>query len=524
MSTISDYEIMKTNGKLERYSIEPLSINTDHFDYGGIIYNDTLYFSSTRSTDRRKVIDLWSRHPFLDIYMSAYNLEENSYGEVKEIKGDVNTKYHESTPVFTKDGKTMYFTRTNYTPKSEKDKNMSELRIYQASKVGDKWVNVKDLSINGDGFSNTNPALSTDEKTLYFSSNMPSTIGLTDIFYCSIFNDGTLGKPVNMGPKINTQGRESFPFITEDNELYFSSDGHYGFGGYDVYYVDLNSSDFQLLNIGKPINEVSDDFAFSINNRSKKGFFSSNRSKGNTTSNIDNIYSVFESKPISDLMEKEIKGKVVDKNTGEPLSNVTVEIKNLEGKIISTTKTDIDGQYSAKINTFKEYTVAIYFNKYDSTDKYIAKGKNSKDVNFEMNKNKIEIKTSEENIEKATDLSKALEVKQVYFDYSKSIIRKEAEVQLEKIVATMKIFPKMRIEIESYTDSRSSVAYNKKLSDKRSQSILSYLIKRGISKKRLTAKGFGESKLVNKCSDGVECSEEEHKLNRRSEFIVSSLR
>lgn len=512
----SDYD-KNLDNKLIRYDIDSLSINTEHIDYGGIIYNDTLYFSSTRSVGRRKVIDSWSGKPFLDIYTASYNEEEDTYGEPTGIKGDVNTKFHECTPVFTKDGKTMYFTRTNSTSKSEKDKNMSELRIYRATKVGEKWTNIKDLSINGDGFSNAHPVLSPDEKTLYFASNMPLSIGGTDLFSSVIYGDGTLGTPVNMGTKINTKGRESFPFVTEDNELYFSSDGHYGYGGYDVFYVDLQSEDRQLINIGKPINGANDDFAFSINNRTKKGFFSSNRSL------TDNIYAIRETRPIKEMIEATLRGIVIDKETKEPLSNATVSVNKLSGETVKMIFTDDQGRYETSVNKFMSYTIVASKDKYDTTDKFIPNGGNTYEVNFELDRNQFQITTNEENPDSATDLSKVLKVKQIYFDLDKYKIREDAKVQLEKIIATMEIYPKMVIEIRSHTDSRALKWYNDRLSNQRSKSILDYLTKRGISEKRLVAKGFGESQLLNKCSDDVECTEEEHQLNRRSEFIVLSL-
>lgn len=469
-----------------------------------------LYFSSTRNLNKRTGIDVWSDEPFLDIYSVSYSENEDIYGKPMTIKGDVNTKFHESSPVITKDGQTLYFTRTNSTPKIKMGKNEKVLlKIYRATKVGDKWTNVEDLSINGDTYSNAHPVLSPDENTLYFTSNMPSSIGQTDIYSVSINEDGTFRKPKNLGPKVNTKGRESFPFITDDYELYFSSDGHFGLGGYDVFYLDLKVSGRQLLNVGMPVNGATDDFAFSIDNDTKKGFFSSNREK------VDNIYRFVETKLIKELLEAEITGVITDKVTGLPIGNATLSIISDDGAIEYDVITKEDGSFSTTLNKFKSHTITIKKEDYDTTDTYVARGEDLYKVNIELVQNVFEIGG-----DTMSDLAKMLNTSQIYFDLDKSRIIQESEIELEKIIAVMQQYPSLKIDVRSHTDSRANDAYNMNLSNKRAKATINYLISKGIDKNRLTGKGYGETQLINKCKNGVKCTESMHQANRRSEFVI----
>ncbi|CAM1361379.1 WD40-like Beta Propeller Repeat [Tenacibaculum sediminilitoris] len=490
-----------------RYNTEPIPINLEGIDYGTFVYKEKIYFSSSRNLGKKKNIDAWSDRPFLDIYEVDYNKEKNSYGEPKLLKGEVNTKLHECSPVITKDGKTLYFTRNNTTPRIKEIKNKAvQLKIYRATKVNGKWDNIEDLSINGDNYSNAHPTLSPDEKVLYFVSNMSTSIGQTDLYAVEINNDGSLGKPRNLGAKINTKGRESFPFVTKDNELYFSSDGHFGLGGYDVFYIDLKKTGGQLLNVGEPINGAYDDYAFSINNHTKKGFFSSSRSK------TDNIYSLKEIKPIKELLEAPFTGQIVDSETGKPISDAKITIESEDNILKFDVSTDENGFFETKLNKFKSHVATIKNKDYETTDVFLVKGKNVYEKDFKLVRNVFEIAK-----DSTTDLSKILKVKHIYFDFAKAVIKEEAKIELEKIVAAMEEYPDLKIDIRSHTDTRATEAHNMVLSIKRANATMEYLVKRGIDKSRLSVKGYGETQPLNLCNP---CSEEEHAQNRRSEFII----
>ena len=509
LSSSSDYlNIIAKNSN--RYHIKALPINSDDTDYGAFVQDGVLYFSSTRNLKGRRGVDVWSNEAFLDIYSADYNKEEETYGSPVALKGDVNTKLHESSPVLTKDGKTMYFTRTNATPRIKSDKKEKvQLKIYRATKVGKKWKNIEDLSINGDNYSNVHPVLGPNGKRLYFSSNMPSSLGQTDLFYATINSDGTLGKPKNLGPKINTKGRESFPYITEDNELYFSSDGHFGLGGYDVFYIDLKTTGMQLLNVGMPINGPTDDFAFSIDNTTKKGFFSTNREE------VDNIYGFTETRPIYEILEAQLTGVVTDSDTGKAIKNVDIEINSIDKNNGYRLTTDENGGYATTINRFMPYTITVSKKDYDTTDGFIDKGQNEYRKDFQLMRNVLAVNTSDR-----VDLSGILNIEQIQFDFNSSYLRNKSKVELEKISVVMKQRPKLKIEIFAHADSRGGDNYNIWLSERRARRARQYLIKSKIDPSRIIFKGYGESRLLNNCGDNVDCTVEEHQQNRRIEFII----
>jgi outer membrane protein OmpA-like peptidoglycan-associated protein len=502
-----DYlDIIEMNSN--RYDLDTLRVNSKYIEYGSFFRNDTLYFSSTRN-NRSSIgrIDAWNNDRFLDVYTTVFDAEKNKYLKPKLLKGDVNSKYHESSAVITKDGNTMYFTRSNTSFLDDKNKKeITHLKIYRATKIKNRWTNIEDLSINSDNYSSAHPVLSPDEKTLFYVSDMPGSIGKTDIYSVDVYDQGELGKPKNLGPKVNTKGRESFPFISSDYELYFSSDGHFGLGGYDVFYFDLVAKQQQLINVGKPINSANDDFAFGINNLNKKGFVSSNRS------GVDNIYTLVETIPIKDIIEFNLSGFVTDKKTKELLANATITVTDRNGKIQSITATNSEGKFSVKINRFKSNIVKAEKVVYATSNKFIPVEDNKEIAKLELDKNQIEIKDG-------IDLAKNLHIT-IYYDFDKASIRADAAVELEKIVAVLNRHKEINIVLNSYTDSRGRASYNLRLSEKRAQRAIEYLIKRGIDKTRLIGKGYGETELLIDCKYPEKCTKEEYQLNRRTEFII----
>jgi outer membrane protein OmpA-like peptidoglycan-associated protein len=502
-----DYlDIIEMNSN--RYDLDTLHVNSKYIEYGSFFRNDTLYFSSTRN-NRSSIgrIDAWNNDRFLDVYTTVFDSQKEKYLKPRLLKGDVNSKYHESSIAITKDGKTMYFTRSNSTFLEKKGKKaITHLKIYRATKIKNRWANIEDLSINSDNYSSAHPVLSPDEKTLFYVSDMPGSIGKTDIYSVDIYDKGELGKPKNLGPKVNTKGRESFPFISSDYELYFSSDGHFGLGGYDVFYFDLVAKQQQLINVGKPINSANDDFAFAINNFNKKGFVSSNRS------GVDNIYTLVETIPIKDILEFNLSGFVTDKKTKELLANATITVTDRNGKIQSITATNSEGKFNVKINRFKSNIVKAEKVVYATSNKFIPVEDNKKVAKLELEKNQIAIKDG-------VDLAKDLNIT-IYYDFDKATIRKDAAVELEKIVAVLQKHKEINIVLNSHTDSRGRALYNLRLSEKRAQRAIEYLIKRGIDKNRLSGKGYGETELLIDCKYPEKCSREEYQLNRRTEFII----
>lgn len=481
-------------------------------DFSPAFYGEKVVFASSSGKTEGDKIHNWTGLPYLDLFEAEVD-EDWRLSHPKPLEGDINTPYHESNAVFTKDRKTVYFTRNNYF-KGRKRKNRQKLvslKIYQATKMDDgSWKNITELPFNSDSHSVAHPALSPDEKRLYFSSDMEGTHGESDIWYVDILGGGSFGTPVNLGPKINTETREGFPFIGKNNNLYFSSDGHLGLGGLDIFVVSLEAQgEFEeVTNLKQPINSNKDDFGFILNEEKKIGYLASNRD-GDAGSGSDDIYRVWESCGITI-----IQGAISDSKTGQPLNGATVTLLNKNNNIVAETTTDSSGNYIFKgvVDCSKEYTVHAEYKDYSPNQKSTVtpRGSHTEQMDIELTPPECPI----------DDLGCRLTLQPIYFDYGNSRIRPDAEVELAKILEAMKQYPELSIHIESHTDSRSSSRFNLNLSERRARATLEWLVKKGIERSRLSAKGYGETQLLNNCSNGVRCSEEEHQLNRRSMFII----
>lgn len=502
-----------------RFDISFTSINSDQSDFGSAFLNHNLVFSSTRQLGKKDLkVFKWTNKSFANLYIAEIKPDGNLINPVL-LNKEVNSKFNESTPIFTKDGKTMYFTRNNFLNgvRGKDDKNITLLKLYKAQLVNGKWENVKELPFNSDSYSTAHPALSTDEKKLYFASDMPGTLGQSDLFSVTINADGTFGKPQNLGSGINTEGRETFPFISGDNELYFATDGRPGLGGLDIFVSKIleNGTFDQVQNIGEPVNTNFDDFAFIIDSNTRKGYFSSNK-KGN-----DDIYKFTETKKL--VCERTLSGTVFDSKTNAVIADAKVILLDEKNQVVTEITSGKDGKYSFKVNCNKNYTVRVEKSGYPVKESRVAISTNPENkLDFILEKEIIP-NMALSTIKVGTDLAKTLDISLIYFDLGKSLITDKAAVELNKILAVMQEYPKMRIDIRSHTDSRASVQYNLVLSDKRAKAIIEWLVKNGVDANRLRGKGYGESKLLNRCKDGVKCTEDEHLANRRSEFLILSL-
>ena len=500
-----------------RYKIEDAGINTKYSEYGGAYYGNKLIFTSARDTGflfQRK--HKWSNQYFTKLYATEM-VTDTTLGTPVKFANKIRIPFHEATPIFTKDGQTMYFTQNNYLKgkKGENAKKITFFKIYKAKLIDKEWSNVEELPFDSDNYSVGHPALSPDEKTLYFASDMPGTKGQSDIFKCTIDEEGNYGIPENLGSKINTEGRESFPFISEENELYFASDGHPGLGGLDIFVVEIakDGSYKKIKNIGEPANSSDDDFGFLINSETRRGFLTSNREGGKGS---DDIYQFLETKSLR--CNQELYGIVTDLESGNILSNAKVSLFDAKFKLLTTYLSDINGHYNFELDCENDYYIRAEKVEYTTFEKRI-------NILNETGKTEIPIqleKTIKE-VKNGDDLAKTFGIKIIYFDLDKSNIREDAAIELEKILDVMVENPTIKINIKSHTDSRASFEYNDQLSERRAKSTLEWLVKNGIDTGRLTAKGYGERQLVNKCSDDVPCSEDEHQANRRSEFIIDGL-
>ena len=512
----SDYlaEIKANSG---RYDVEDAGINSKYSDYGSAIYLDKVVFSSSRDTGslaQRK--HKWTNQYFTNLYTADIG-EAMTLGGVKKFDKAINTRFHESTPAFTKDGKTMFFTRNNYIDgeKGKSESKVTLVKIYQASLENGKWDNVKEVPFNSNNYSTAHPALSLDEKTLYFSSDMPGTFGQSDLYKVKINEDGSFGSPENLGNTINTEGRETFPSVTDENEIYFASDGHPGLGGLDIFVSKINPDGTfgRVQNIGEKANSNKDDFAYLIDTKTRRGFFTSNRDGGQ---GYDDIYKFLETKRL--LCEQELYGEITDLETSALLPDAKVSLFDSRFNLVSVTNSDEKGNYSFTVECGKTYNVRAEKIEYTTKEQKVTvddkRGKTHLPIALEKATCKVAI---------GDDLGKCFGIKMIYFDLDKYDIRREAAFDLEKILDVLSQNPTMKLDIRSHTDSRQTFKYNEVLSEKRAKSTINWLIKNGVDPSRLTGRGYGETQLVNQCADGVKCSEEEHQLNRRSEFIITGL-
>ena len=513
-----DYQtVIKNNSG--RFQLNNASINTESSEYGTTFYGDKIVFAAAVDAKKAKGgISQWTGESFYDLYEADHYLQK--LGTRKSFSSTINTKFNESTPVFTKDGNTMYFTRNNYVNKKVGSdiENTILLKILRATKdKNGNWGNVVEVPFNSDQYNVAHPALSPDEKYLYFASDMAGSFGNSDIFRVEIFGDNQYGTPENLGNIINTAGRESFPYISKENILYYSSDGIPGLGGLDIFAVKFNEdgTTSKPINIGAPGNSADDDFCLVFDSDTKIGFLTSNRPGGKGR---DDIYSFYEDRPLQFSCEKNITGIVKDAKTKVVIADAKIVLSDKVMKEMGTYQSKKDGTFTfEKINCDNtHYYLRGEKEKYETAEINITVGKD--EVVYELL-----LKSREVPIKKGMDLAKVFEIKEIKFDYNKADIRPDAAVELTKIVEVMREYPKMKIDIRSHTDSRGADSYNLKLSDRRAKATLEWIVKQGIDRKRLKAKGYGETRLVNRCSNGVPCTDEEHQENRRSEFIVIAM-
>ncbi len=500
-------DIAQQSGRFDIASIEENSVYTD---FAPSFYNDQLVYASARKD--RAFMDKknkWTQQPYLDLYTKT---EEGS--ETIQFSKKVSTRLHESTSTFTKDGSTMYFTRNNLINQKfgTDDLEVNRLKIFKATLNNNgKWTNIEELPFNNDYYSVAHPALSPDETKLYFASDMPGGYGLSDLYVVDILEDGSFGEPKNLGVNVNTEGRDTFPFMSQEEKLYFSSDGHLGLGGLDIFVKKLN--EIKVYNVGEPINSIADDVTFIIDEEGK-GYFASNRPGGKGD---DDIYSFVETTPIVEKCDGMIRGLVKDQETNELLSNVKIKVLNENEEVIYTIYSDFEGKFiieNISCNR-KNYELAFSTDGYKSKNTIAQLDKDNPDFYEE-----IQIEQLPKQVEIGADLAETLKLEPIYFNTNRYFIRKDAAAELDKVVTFLQDNPLVSIEIGSHTDSTAGDWYNLWLSNKRASATVDYIVKTGIKKSRVSGKGYGETKLKNECSNGVPCSKENHQLNRRSEFIV----
>ncbi len=498
----------------QQYFLKDVKLNSKYSDFAAIEYNNDIYFVSSRdegvSTKNRYS---WNEEPFLDIYVTNKSDNAAIISHKSKIKGTVNTPFHEGPLTISKDGQTMYFSRNDFNNEvlETNTQGVTNLKIYKASLEAGKWTNVVELPFNSNNYSISHPALNKDGSKLYFTSDMPGGFGGTDIYFVDVNKNGTYSAPQNIGNNINTNKNECFPFLNSENALFFASDGHPGLGLLDIFaaVTNKNNAVISILNLGIPVNSNKDDFSFFMNDDGLSGYFASNRDGGVGS---DDIYE------FSRIPTLKLEGTITDAVTKNPVANAVATLFDTNNKPIASSESDLNGHYSIIIDLNTDYILKTKQQNYlDNTTSITSKGiaANSKSLNANIVLNQVPME----------DIS-ITELVPIYFDFNKYDLSHDSTEELNRIVDLMlNSYPNMAIKIESHTDSRGSLQYNEILSEERAKTTYDYLIKKGVNPDRIIEyKGFGEHKLINNCDGTIKCTKAQHQLNRRTRFIVIKMK
>ncbi len=591
------------------YKISTLTINSTESDFGPAYYNGGIVFASSRKDPTNLTKQKYKRDnsAFLDLYFSRIKADSTMAG-VEKFNPHVNTKFHESSTTFYHNQQKVLFTRNNYFEKKILKSSSGDvnLKVFQAEKGPDgNWINITGLPFNSDEYSTGHPTITSDGKRIYFVSDMPGGFGGPDLYYTD-WKNGNWSEPVNLGEDINTQGRELFPFIYQDQYLYFASNGHLGMGGLDIYQLDLETN--QIINLGYPINTNFDDFALIRDQVGHSGYFSSNRTGGRGNDDIyryDHVFinlevvvvdsetnipipyaqlELFDNKELVKDLETdstgifhiklatakdyqfrvkkdfcltldhrysttgktpgesdrlvlplkkfvELTGFAIDAQTREVIPEVEISVVNEISGEEHLEHSNEEGEFVLQLFPSERYSlVGRYDDKVDMILGYVPCYSDSVDLTLELEPKLLDVE--EEQLTTIDDKAKTtllgngvritgpIEVDNIYYEFDRWEITKEAEPALDKIIEVMTENSSIKIELSSHTDARGSEAYNQSLSEKRAKSAVEYIVNKGISKNRIVAKGYGESKLLNDCKLDSSCDEDQHQANRRTEFMV----
>lgn len=492
-----------------KYQIKFLEINKNNSDYGvAILDENKLVFTSAEEDPGKERNNYNSRK---DLYVGDIDYD----GEIKNVKPVVKKMNHDLNQTglaYTQDRKTVYFAGNKYWKKKKKQNNPKnkKLQLFKASVNEDgSWDNIEKLSFNEKGVDISHPVLSSDNRQLYFASDMKPSHGKTDIFVVDIKEDGTYSEPRNLGTFVNTEGVETTPFISHDNILYFASDGHPGEGKLDVFAVEVyKEGTSEPYHLSSPINSINDDFAYIVNQDNNQGYFTSNRLQGEGFNDLYSFTLEEDVRPGECFIT--VDGRVRDKETLELLSGATVDLYSLDGELLESVSTYQDGTYKFTVSCAKEYKLKASSPSYEDDEKRI-------EILEENYHSALHTNMNLDRIEEDQPIPAAA-LQPIYYEFDKSAITAAAAEKMDRIIEIMKTNPDLIIEASSFTDSRGSDSYNLALSQRRAKAAVEYLISKGVDATRIQSKGYGEDKLINQCVNGVNCDESSHQLNRRTEF------
>ena len=494
------------------YRVKNLNaINTRFAEYSPSFSNDKLYFVSNRVSEK---IYSGTGTPFTDLFevkTRGANVDLNS---LKKLDDNINNeKVNEGSITFSEDGMYMIFAKGN----DGKNSGRNNVDLYWSRFRRGGWTNPRLLNVNTSRSWDSTPYLSKDGKTLYFASNRSKGYGGTDIYKANVNRRGRWINIQNLGPEINTPGNELFPSVTEDGRLYFSSDNHEGFGGLDIFVATRRGGKITISNPGKPLNSRGDDFGVNPYNPTR-GFFTSNRDGGKGD---DDIYTFVNDDPNLKIVNYVLKGTTLTQKNDDKeliiLGNSSVKLLDIEGAVIEETFTDDNGEFEFIVYTDEEYLLI------GEKENYFSTRGDFSTIGKELDKTKLKEFITNVEFEKNLILdriivNKSIVLDNIYYDLDKADIREDAAIELDKLVVILEDNPNISIELSSHTDDRSSVEYNQDLSQRRAESAVSYILSKGIDRSRISAKGYGESQLLILNAK----TEDEHQINRRTEFKVTS--
>jgi peptidoglycan-associated lipoprotein len=489
------------------YTLKVVSLPGMTNSFSPVVYKDGIVFTADKPEKVKSKQYQWTGESYLDLYY----MEKDASGNWKEpemLKGDISGKFHQGTAAFNSTGDVVYFTGSNYKNKNrlaETEDRFSNLHIYSARLVEGEWTNIEELPFNSEDYSVGHPSLAPDDMTLYFVSDMPGGFGGTDIYESKLEN-GHWTRPQNLGPVVNTQGNEMFPYIAKNGVLYFSSNAHNSMGGLDVFMTYNNGEGWtEPENLNYPLNSKGDDFGYVLTKDGKAGYVSSSRNSS------DKLYQFEKHDPTLTL-----QGLVTIKGKGTPIEGAKVTLYNQSRSLKEETFTDNKGHYFFALGMESDYKIMVTKEMFFTANGTVSTmgQKISKEYFRDFELEQIVIQ-------------KPIVLENIYYDFDKWEIRPDAAKELDKFVVILNDNPRIRIELGSHTDCRGTYKYNMVLSDKRAKSAVEYLVSRGIAASRMTWKGYGESVPVNECrcepdkvGPGATCTEEQHQQNRRTEFKV----
>lgn len=498
-----------------RFIVKSVPFNTKGSDWGAVFYDSMIVYASTGPPNLLKKIYNWDKLPFLDLYYVDID-STGFYSKPKPFAPAVMSEYHDGPATFDAKQKRMYFnSNRQIEKKNQNDEEELNLQIYYADFKDGEWVYRGGFTYNDTKFNLRHPCLDPTGDVLYFASDMPGGKGENDIYWCRK-EHGRWGRPINL-EEINSEGEEAFPFISNDGVLYFASDGLGGMGGLDIYMALPDRGVFKNVeNMGYPINSSKDDFAFTMMADGESGFLSSNRLGGK---GFDDIYH-FEMRYTPVI----IKGTVRDRENYIEIANAKVSLIDENNDTIKIAYTKEDGGYIFGAYRNRNYKVVASKEFFATSEKEVTtynRMPNEKiivDHLLETDYQMIDLdeieplsleKESEEQIE-------VIVVEHINFDFDRYNVNPEAAGKLNQLISTLEMYPEYEVRIESHTDSRGSDEYNLGLSKSRALATFEYLIDHGVDPLIIEYNGFGETQLLNRCDDGVDCSDEEHAVNRRS--------